>query len=733
MKATGSPQVVRFGVFEVDLRAEELRKNGSKIRLRGQPFQVLAMLLERPGEIVTREELQQKLWPEGTFVDFDHSLNTAINKIREVLGDSAENPRFVETLPRRGYRFVAAVESAAQDINTEIVSSGSEVLTELKPAGGDEEPPAEKDTPVIRTRWSARWVWPAAICVLVIGAVAWFYLSRLGSETLPPMKVIRLTSFPGQETEPALSPDGKMVAFVWNGEKEDNWDIYVMLVDAGTPLRLTSDPGDDFSPAWSPDGRFIAFCWASKEHTDIYTVPSLGGPERRLEAENPSIGGGPWSLDWSPDGKVLAVSEPSLPGMPSSIFLLTIENGKKRQLTFPSAALGDVHPAFSPDGRTLAFTRSIGITKLDIFGVPILGGEPRRLTLNESSVTSAWTPDGQGIVFASWMDGIMFVPKLYKVPAQGGTPVPLTTGGQFGSSPSISHHGDRLVYSEGIYDTDIWQIDLPGRREDPRPPKRLITSSQRDDAPHFSPDGEKIAFNSNRSGSYEIWICDSGGRTPSQLTFFGKPIQTGTPRWSPDGKLIAFDSRPKGLSDIFVINADGGSPRCLTEESFDDLVPSWSRDGRWIYFGSDRGGKGDWQVWKIPVEGGKAVQVTKKGGLEGAESFDGKFVYYSKEGYDEIWRVPASGGEETLFLHDIEWRYWAVAEKGIYFIAREDRNPFIYFMNFATRHVSRVIGLEKKLATDAARGLALSPDGHSLLCTLVEQDSSDIMLIENFR
>ena len=111
-KETGSSQrIIRFGVFEADLAAGELRKNGLKIKLRGQPFEVLAILLERPGEVVTREELQKRLWPDGAFVDFDHSLNTAINKIREALSDSAENPRFVETLSRRGYRFIAPVEA----------------------------------------------------------------------------------------------------------------------------------------------------------------------------------------------------------------------------------------------------------------------------------------------------------------------------------------------------------------------------------------------------------------------------------------------------------------------------------------------------------------------------------------------------------------------------------------------------------------------------------------------
>jgi DNA-binding winged helix-turn-helix (wHTH) protein len=127
MNDTVRPDVLRFGVFEVDLRAEELRKNGSKLRLRGQPFQILAMLLERPGEVVTREQLQQRFWPDGTFVDFDHSLNTAINKIREVLGDSAENPRFVETLARRGYHFIAAVEAPNQTVRAGAVPPNVDV------------------------------------------------------------------------------------------------------------------------------------------------------------------------------------------------------------------------------------------------------------------------------------------------------------------------------------------------------------------------------------------------------------------------------------------------------------------------------------------------------------------------------------------------------------------------------------------------------------------------------
>jgi WD40 repeat protein len=215
-------------------------------------------------------------------------------------------------------------------------------------------------------------------------------------------------------------------------------------------------------------------------------------------------------------------------------------------------------------------------------------------------------------------------------------------------------------------------------------------------------------FGSNRSGNAEIWTCDSDGRHPLQLTSFGGPYPTGTPRWSPDGKLIAFDSRPNGPSDIFVISPEGGSPRRLTNETSEDFVPSWSRDGRWIYFCSDRSGKGNWQIWKMPGEGGPATQVTQKGvAFEAFESFDRTLLFYSKpDPADEIWKIPIAGGQESLFLKGFQYRYWAVADKGIYFLATEGSESFVKFIDFATRRVTKIIRLERKLVKGLQRGLA---------------------------
>jgi len=707
-EAERSRQRVRFERFEADLRTGELLKAGRKIKLQEQPFRVLALLLDRSGEVVTREELRQKLWSADTFVDFDHGLNKAINKIREALGDSAENPRFVETLARRGYRFIAPMEKV--DRNFPPLGSRQQRLT--------------------------GWLGLVALVVLVGGSAAWF-LQLSGSKSsgltpgLPPMKVVRFTSFPGIEKDPALSPDGKQLAYVWDGQTSDNFDIYVQLIGAGEPLRLTTDPGADLSPAWSPDGRYIAFARVSEGNKGIYLVPSLGGHERLL-AEMNTIWGRGKSLDWSPDGKLLVASAKNSPQDPYSLFSVSVETGEKKRLTSPPPTqLGDTFPAFSPDGQTVAFTRIF--SGVDVYLVSLAGGHLRRLTFDGRSYCSAWTPDGRKVIFLSGhvlSGGHIGADKFWRVPRSGGKAEVLEISAS-GICQAISHQDNRLAYVEQIYDTDIRRIEVPEAQSRGSAPTSVISSSQMDLNPQYSPDGKKIVFVSNRSGSLEIWVCNSDGRNPLQLTSFGG----GSPRWSPDGRYIAFGSG----AGIFVVNAEGGSRPCLLKDSADGFVPNWSRDGRWIYFCSNR--SGNQQIWKMPAEGGQAVQITRNGGFESSEATDGKILYYSKlhspSGSTYLWKIPVQGGEETLlFDRSIYPRYWAVTDRGIYFVRSDwywSRSPAIEFLNFATGQVTLVASLQKPPVGLYLPGLTISPDGQSILCALLERDSSDIMLVENFR
>src|SRR5262249_51259828 len=320
-KARSIARLVRFGVFEVDLRAGELRKNGVKIKVQEQAFQILAMLLEHPGQIVTRGELQQKLWSNDTFVDFDNSLNKAVNKIREALGDSADNPRFLETMARRGYRFIAPVDGSVT-------------------TGEAPKPPVTATAPMQTRR---RLVVMMGIVVLLIASVGvTWWLARPPST--PPLKqvLIRLTSDAGLTTDPALSPDGKLLAYASDRSGQGNLDIWLKQIAGGEPLRLTKNKEDDREPVFSPDGSLIAFV-SGRDGGGIYTVSALGGEER-----------------------------------------LVVKSG--------------VRPRFSPDGRWIAFYSDY--PELKTYVVSATGGLPKPVAPDfHVALDPIWAPDGNHLLF----------------------------------------------------------------------------------------------------------------------------------------------------------------------------------------------------------------------------------------------------------------------------------------------------------------------------------------------
>ena len=452
-----------------------------------------------------------------------------------------------------------------------------------------------------------------AVMAAALGLAAWLGVwGPTGREPPAPLRPVPLTSDPGRELHPTFSPEGNQVAFDWDGENRDNTDIYVKLVAGGRPLRLTTNPALDSRPAWSPDGSQIAFLRRSEGSAGIFLVPPIGGVERKL-AESPHLGGGGRSgLSWSPDGKFLAVSDRTSPEEPFAIFLVSVESGAKERLTSPPAqSLADLSPAFSPDGRTLAFVRQSASVIADVYLAQVAGGEPRRLTFIDQLIFGlAWTPDGREIVFSS-SPGAHSTRSLWRISSFGGMPELLSGTGGGAISPAISRQGSRLIYSRQTRDMNIWRLELSGLTTIRNRPARLIASTRTDWFPQISPDGDRIAFESDRSGSLEVWVCDRDGRRPVQLTSF-VDVNAGAPCWSPDGRWIAFDAAPDGNPDIYVISADGGSPRRLTTEGSGDIVPSWSRDRQWIYFSSTRTGIS--QVWKAPAAGGEAVQVTNERG-----------------------------------------------------------------------------------------------------------------------
>ena len=367
-----------------------------------------------------------------------------------------------------------------------------------------------------------------------------------------------------------------------------------------------------------------------------------------------------------------------------------------------------------------------GTSPDDIFVVSASGGQSRRLTSDRRFLFGlAWTADGKEIVFSTNRGGLF---RLWRISASGGTPEPLNVAGEDVDSPAIAK-AHRLAYVHDRYDSNIWRIVGPAWKSRRPAPLRLIASSRQDLAASFAPDGNRIAFASERSGSTEIWKCSGDGTNQIQLTSLNG-ADVGSPRWSPDGKTIAFDARVEGNGDVFVISAEGGSPHRLTAGPFENNVPTWSRDGKWIYFSSDR--TGTWQIWKVPPTGGSRVQVTKDGGFSAQESIDGKWLY--------LWRSQARfrGCRSrvdplSVFLRVRHFSWWAIAADGIYFVDASTTPALVKFFDFATQRRKAITSVDFGYGYPVGPSFDLSTDGQWILFTRVDEVNSDIMLVENFR
>jgi Tol biopolymer transport system component/DNA-binding winged helix-turn-helix (wHTH) protein len=747
---TASPQlpsVVRFGAYEADLLSGELRKSGIRLKIQDRPFQILAILLEQPGMVVTREQLQKRLWPEDTFVDFEHGLNTAINKLRDALSDEADNPRFIETLPKRGYRFIAPVSvSAAPRAHLQTVPPASPPTPFPIPAISPVESSANSTpAPSASSAKSRLNTYLAASAMLLLCAalvVAWYFFSRSrGAAEQSEIRVAPLNGLP-REGDASFSPDGNQVAFVWAGEKGGYAHIYLSQIGATDSPRQITTSGEgtfEFAPAWSPDGRYLAFFrFDEKEKAlSIFVTAALGGSERRLYKVNSHRKVD--ALDWSVDGKYLAFSDSASPSEASRIFLLSIDTLEVHPITSPPAGtLGDATPAFSPDGKSIAFVRDT-LDVREIYLLSLSGGSPQQITPVQITFDHAdiqgitWTPQSDKLIFASSRQGPV---SLWSISAKGGTPQRLPIAGAgWAMRPALNRKGNCLAYTSVVYSSSIWRATITPDHKIVRPLEHFISSTGLEEGPQYSPGGKHIVFQSTRTGYHEIWRADADGSNPIQLTHFAKNL-TGTPRWSPDSRWITFDSRPEGHSEVFVINAEGGQPRQVTQGESENGVASWSPDGKWVYFASNRGGT--WEVWKMTPEGNSPTQITRRGGFTALPSLDGKYLYYAK-GRDVpgLWRVPVEGGEEVKMFDAPPvggWGYFAVTTDGIYYpdVATPGKGG-LFFYSFASRSSSLAWSVDKEQPDNGAPALGISPDGRTMVICLLDQPLVYIMLVENFR
>jgi len=520
----------RFGVFELDLRAGELRRNGIKVKLQEQPFQVLAQLLETPGEVVTREDIRNRLWPADTFVDFDHSLNAAIKRLRDALGDSAENPIFVETVARRGYRFLAPVATTAANGNGGIAVALSTMDS------------SAAVLPVALPRHSRFWWIAAAVSAVVlvlVGVKLGLLLSSRPAPAVQP-RVTRLTANPANDPvrSAGISRDGKYLVF------SDETGLYLRQIDTSETHSLSLPPGFKAgSVSWFPDSvHMIAALWNSEQHSSLWEISALGGSPRLLseEGNSPSV---------SPDGKSIAFITGKR--MREQVWLMAADGSQPHKLVGDEGDFfGSV--AWSPDSTRLVYTRGRFAYGFGVKGtIEFFDLRSQHVASLPNINTVHWLSSLNGPL--TWADGHLIFTLTEPPPRQLdsnlwsividpgghaiGDPVRLTSDPGAVSRISASSDGKRVVYVKGVPQPDVYIARLQGH-EIVGEPERLTLDDRQDLPFDWTPDNKSVIFISDRTGVFSIYRQAIDQTVPELLVGSKGPVTN--PRLSPDGTQLLY-------------------------------------------------------------------------------------------------------------------------------------------------------------------------------------------------
>ncbi len=699
MEETNSPRLIRFGTFEVDVRSQELRRSGVRLKLTGQPFQVLSILLEYPGQVVTREELQKRLWPD-TFVDVDHNLNTAINKIREALCDSAENPRYIETLPRRGYRFIVpaniSLPAAAWPEYEGTLSEG--IHSQHR-----------------RLRSNSRFLY-AAVATTLLAATAFFgyvYLRHLG-----PPKIERYI----QVTRDSQAKTSSYAIELLSPLVSDGSQLYFMAGPLGNKrLMQVSTAGGETAPFTAPLGirRIVA---AAADKHELLVLASSNDP---LQLETPLTvlplpAGAPHRVgdilahdaSWSADGTQIAYANGH------ELYVAKSDGTDSRKLAaLPSSAWW---PRWSPDGKVVRFTVLDELGANSLWEVSSDGNRLHRLFAEEAEPLSqccgSWTADGRYFVFALkfysegqlWAvrDGGGLLGKAHELTRLSSGPMSLF-------APLPSNNGKRLF---AIATQPRGQLVRYDARIGEFLPFLSAISAQDVD---FSPDAQWVTYVSFPEGT--LWRSKSDGSERLQLTL--PPMGVSLPRWSPDGKRIAFVAQASAGKPfkIYLIAREGGIPEQAIAGDTNQGEPSWSPDGHSIAFG----------IWywlnrtstpQVNLLDLRTRQVTTLQGSQGSFaarwSPDGRYIAaLTSDASQNLVLIDLETHKRTELFDRAAYPNWSRDGRYIYFARPYSDDPGLYRVRVSDRSVEKITTLDPRVLSWAIvnKWTGLAPDDSPLV------------------
>jgi len=721
---------MRFGTYEVDLRLGELRKNGIRVKLTGQPFQILVILLEHPGDLVTREQLQRRLWPSDTFVDFDRGLNAAINRVREALGDSAENPRFVETLPRRGYRFIAPLIDSGPTSAT--LPAAESNVSPTQTITGQGALPASKAS---ERRPLSRRLLLGGVFMLAGLAVAVALLSRLSRRSsgwdLQTMKLSRVTQS-GNAVNVAISPDGNYVVYTLReGEKQS---LNVRQVATGSDVQIL--PPDEiviWGLTFSPDANYIDFVRSEKNNpynTYLYRMPVLGGTPHLVMQ-----GGIDGSNSYSPDGTKFAFLR--VRGDSEIDVLIANVDGTNERVLATRPNLWVISgTAWSPDGKTIAFTtlevkeRIRGV----LWTISISDGSVREIYSTQGLILRPrWLPDGSGLLASIGNVNQALGGQLWFISSSNGRARRLTNDLMDYQDLDLTQDGRTLVDTELTRASDLWVSPAgdaaKARQITPRGPAVGRFSWMPDGRIVFAEgDGHLIALNPDGTGRTQLNPNNDESWDPSVCA---------------DGRYIVYSGYHEQRLGVWRMDVDGSNPVRIADETI-ATAPQCSPDGRWVIYLQGTSSR----PMRVAIGGHKPPEPLSQSLAFGPEAVlafspDGKRVAYLAEAPVEHPSSPSASRPNQMnviafdggsLLHQLDWPAaagscrWAPGGAAIDYVLTRNGVSNIWRQKLADGVPKQITNFESGQIFD----FDWSRDGTRLALTR-GIESSDVILIRDFR
>jgi len=725
--------IYEFGRFRLELSEHVLLRDGHPVPLTPKNFDVLRVLVQNGGHLVEKERLLKEVWPDS-FVE-EGALNRSVSILRKALGEGPSGPKFIETIPKRGYRFVATFRECLDGSSTFTIEPAGRTVVGLEAAHADSRPrPNASAAPAAPGRISKLAAWTTA-ALLAASALSYAVLGLRQPATYAPTAVApahRQVSSRGKESAPTLSPDGRRIAYVSDETPEKR--LMVQELAGGQPLAVLTAP-ELGHLRWSPDGSELIL-WARGSGKDgVYIMPQLGGTPRR-------IAGGQYIACWSPDGSTIAVAN----FFTGTIWFLNKHGQQQRTVSLQGAHWSIWDIDWSAANGLLTFVSSDYQGRFTIWTIQPDGNHQKPVVVETTEIPSArWAPRGDAIYYFRRLNQTV---SLYKTTLQRdresreAVAQTLITGLEADRSFAVSADGTRLVYARAPYHSNLWMLEVGDGKNQTTATTALTQGTSLIERPRVSPDGTSIVFNIGHEGLANLYTMPITGGPSKQLTFDSFSVGGA---WSADGTRIAFASTRSGKPGVWTVNAGGGIPTALSSSDLSDSFDvAWSPGSQILY--QQAGNRNYYELDPLTGKGRPFITDSSVGWIfSPVYSPDRRkiAVFWNHPPNRGIWVIDTEGHETPVYMTAAFTRPvgWSADGSAIYAVSGKNAASRDLTANLGETTTDAKIllvplsgGDVRTVAAipfDEIGAVSMSPDGRKFVFP-VYSSRSDIWVVDNF-